>query len=206
MKSCRWFLILCLGFIVLSCSVGGGTYSLYLRYDPVRDFPALQQKLGSTVGLAPFKDERSEPLYVGTYVPNQGVSSYFQSEPAPLEKAISDSISQVLSRQGVKTVPVSDWNGQPDALRNMETDSILSLKIRRFRTEAKGSLFKTEVVSKVSFIVFLGVKKEGKVFTRTIEFEKEMSFPNWKWGRDRMEEIISQNLRDVFDEFFSNPY
>ena len=206
MKSYRWLFILFLGFLLLSCSQGGGTYSVYLRYEPVKDFPSLQQKLGPTLGIAPFKDERPDTLSIGVHTPSQGVSSYFQSEPSPLEKAIRDSISQVLSRQGVKTVPVPDWDGQPAALRNLETDSILSLEIKRFWTEAKGSLFRTRVVTKASFVARLGVKKEGKVFTRNMDLEKEMTLPNWKWGRDQMERMISQTLGDIFDEFFSNPY
>jgi len=206
MTSYRWFLILCLSFLMLSCSQGGGTYSLYLRYEPVKDFPSLQQKMGSTLGIGPFKDGRPDTTFIGMYTPGHGVSSYFQIEPSPLEKGIRDSISQVLSGRGVKTVSVSDWDGQPEALRNLETDSILSLEIKRFWTEAKGSLFKTHMVTKISFVIHLGVKKEGKVFTRSIELDREMTVPNWKWGRDQMEQMISQTLRDVFDEFFSNPY
>ena len=43
----------------------GATYSLYLRYQPAKDFPSLQQKIGSNLGIAPFKDERSDTLYIG---------------------------------------------------------------------------------------------------------------------------------------------
>ena len=206
MRSYRWFFVLCLGFLMLSCAKGGGTYSLYLRYEPVKDFPSLQQKLGSTLGIGPFKDERPDTLYIGSSTPTQGVSSYFQSEPSPLEKAIRDSLSQVLSQRGMKTVSASDWDGQPEALRNLETDSILSLEIKRFWAEAKGSLFRTHVVTKISFVVHLGVKKEGKVFTRKMELEREMTLASWNWGRDQMEQMISQVLRDIFDEFFANPY
>ena len=57
--------------------------------------------------MAPFKDERPDPLYIGVHTNLQGDSSYFKSNPFPLEKAIKESLSDVLSRYGVKTIPIS---------------------------------------------------------------------------------------------------
>jgi len=206
MRSYRWFLVLWLGLFMLSCVRGGGTYSLYLRYEPVKDFPSLQQKLGNTLGVGPFKDERPDTSFIGIYIPPSGAPNYFKSEPFPLEKAIRDSISHALSQRGVKTISVSDWDGESDVLRNIETDSILSLEIKRFWTEAKASLFSTHVATKISFVIRLGVKKEGKVFSRKMEFDREMTLASWDWDRDRMAQMINQVLRNTFDEFFSNPY
>jgi hypothetical protein len=206
MRSYRWMMVVCLGWLALSCSQGGGTYSLYLRYEPVKDFPSLQQKLGSTVALGPFRDLRPDTVYVGTYIPNQGLPTYFQGEPAPLEQGIRGSVTQALSKGGVKTVPGIEWDGQPEALRTLGTDSILSLEIKGFLTEAKASLFQTHLVTKVSLVIHLGVKKEGKVFTRKVDLEKERTVANWEWGREQMEQTINQTLSEIFDEFFSNPY
>ncbi len=206
MRSYRWFFVLCLSFLLFGCSGGGGTYSLYLRYDPVRDFPAVQEKLGSTLAIGPFKDERPETLYIGTYIPNQGAPSYFQSEPFPLEKAIQDSVSQALSQRGVKTVLLSNWDNKPEALPNLDADSILTMEIKTFWTEAKASLIKTDIITRMTLVVHLGVKKEGKVFTRQMKFDREKTLPAWEWDRDQMAQTINQVLREIFDPFFSNPY
>jgi len=207
MKSYRLVLVLFLSFLLLSCAKGG-TYSLYLQYQPVKDFSSLQQKVGASLGIGQFKDQRSnlDTSFIGIYTSPWGAPDYFKSEPFPLEKGIRDSISQALSQRGVKTVSVSDWNGQLDTLQNVETDSVLTVEIKQFWTEAKRSLFRTHVLTKISFTIHLGVKKEGKVFMRKVGLEREMSVPSWNWDRERMEQSISQVLSSIFDEFFSNPY
>ena len=203
MKSYRWIIILFLCFLVLSCAKAR-TYSLYLRYQPGRDFPSLQQKVGSTLGIAPFKDERSDTLYIGIHIPLQGISSYFKSDPFPLERAIQESVTEVLSRQGVKTVPVSNWDGKPESLKTMETDSILMVEIKRFWTEGRAATFKTDVKTSIHLVIHLGVKKEGKVFTKNVTVEKEMGV--FGLGPEKVEQTINEILTDIFDAFFSDPY
>jgi hypothetical protein len=48
------------------------------------------------------------------------------------------------------------------------------------------------------------VKKEGKVFTRNVEVEKEMTVA--RSTPERVETMINQILTDVFDTYFSDPY
>lgn len=203
MKAHRWFLILILSFLVLSCAKGG-TYPLSLRYQPMKEFPSLQQKIGSTLAIAPFKDERPETLYVGIHTPLRGISSYFKSDPFPLEKAITESLSGTLSRYGVKTVSLSNWDGRPEFLKNMEADSILMIEIKRFWTEGRAAPFRTEAKTSIELLIHLGVKKEGKVFTKKVEVEKETTVN--RLTPERVEVIINQILTDIFDSLFSNPY
>ncbi len=112
MKSIRWLLILSLVFLALD-GAEAGTYSLDLRYQPAKEFPSLQQKMGGTLAIAPFKDERPDTLYIGAHTNFQGESTYFRSHPFPLEAAIKESLMNALSRSGVKTIPISSWDGQP---------------------------------------------------------------------------------------------
>jgi len=203
MKSLRWLIVIPLTIFVIGCAKAG-TYSLYLRYQPLKEFSSLQQKIGSTLGLVPFKDERPDTLYIGTYTPYQGVSSYFKSDPFPLEKAIMESLSPVLSRYGVKTVPTANWDGKPESLKNIDADSILMIEIKKFWTDGRASLFKTSAKTMIHFVIHLGVKKESKVFTRNVEVEKEMTVA--RLTPDRVEGTINQILTDIFDSFFSNPY
>jgi len=203
MKSIRWLFILSLGFFVLGCAKTG-TFSLSLRYQPVKDFPSLQTKMGPTLGMAPFKDERPDTLYIGVHTNLQGDSSYFKSNPFPLERAIKESLSNVLSRDGVKTIPISNWDGKPESLKNMETDSVLMIEIKRFWTEGKASAFRSTVKTTVQLVIHLGVKKEGKVFTRNVEVEKEMTVA--RSTPEKVEEMVNQILTDIFDSYFSKPY
>ncbi len=203
MKSIRWLFILSLGFFVLGCAKLG-TYSLYLRYQPVREFTFLQQKIGSTLAMVPFKDERPDTLYIGVHTNLEGDSNYFKSHPFPLERAIMESLSDALSRYGVKTIPISNWDGKPESLKNMEPDSVLMIEIKRFWTEGKASAFRTTMKTTVQCVIHLGVKKEGKVFTRNVEVEKEMTVA--RSTPEKVEAMINQILTDIFDSYFSNPY
>jgi hypothetical protein len=203
MKGTRWLFIL---FFVLFMPVWAeaGTYFLNLRYQSLKDLSSLQTKIGSTLAMAPFKDERPETLYIGFHTNFQGDSTYFKSQVIPLEKAIQESLSESLSRNGVKTVPISDWDAKPESLKNMEADSVLSIEIKRFWSEGKASLFRTNIKTGLKFVIHLGVKKEGKVFTRNVEVEKEM--PVARSTPERVEMMINQMLTDLFDSYFSNPY
>jgi len=203
MKTYRWLMILFLSFFIFSCAKAR-TYSLYLRYQPSKEFPSLQQKIGSTLGITPFKDERLDTLYIGIHTPFQGISSYFKSDPFPLEKAIMESLVEVLSRQGVKTIPVSNWDGEPESLKTMETDSVLLIEIKRFWTEGRAVTFKTNVKTSIHFVIHLGVKKEGKVFTKNVTVEKEMTV--FKLAPEKVEQTVNEILTDIFDAFFSDPY
>ena len=203
MKYRCWLLIIFLGFSVFGCAKGG-TYSLKVRYEPFKELPSLRQKLGLTLGIAPFKDERPETLYIGFYSPLMGTTSYFKSEPFPLEKAIEESLSQILSRYDVKIVPVRSWDGKPESLKKMNTDSILMVEIKSFWVEGTGSLFRADLRTSVRLLIHLGVKKEGEVFTRNMEVEKEMTVASLT--PERMEQAVNQILTEIFDSFFSNPY
>ena len=203
MKSIRWLFILALAFFVVD-GAEAGTYSLNLRYQPVKEFPSLQQKIGATLAMPPFKDERPDTLYVGTHTNFQGDFSYFRSHPFPLETAIKESLSNALSRYGVKANSISSWDGQPESLKNVEADSVLMIEIKRFWTDGKGSLFKTNVKTVVQLVIHLGVKKEGKVFTRNVEVEREMTVT--RSTPKRVEAMMNQILTEIFDTYFSNPY
>jgi hypothetical protein len=203
MKSIRWLFIIFLGVFILDCAEAA-TYSLNIRYLPMKEFSSLQTKIGSTLGMAPFTDERPDTLNIGIHTGLRGDLTYFKSQPFPLEKAIKDSLSEVLSRYGVKTIPISNWDGKPESLKNMETDSVLMIEIKRFRTEGNASLFRTKIKTMVQFVIHLGVKDEGKVYTRNMEVEKEMTVA--RSTPERVEAMMNQILSDIFDSYLSNPY
>ena len=203
MKSYRWLIIFFLSFLVFGCAKAR-IYSLYLRYQPARDLSSLQQKIGPTLGIAPFKDEQPETLYIGIHTPFRGVSSYFKSDPFPLERAIKESLVEVLSSKGVKTVPISSWDGKPESLKTNEADSILMIEIKKFWTEGKATPFKTDVKISIHFVIHLGVKKEGKVFTKNVTAEKEMT--TFRLSPEKVEQTLNEILTEIFDVFLSDPY
>jgi len=135
MKSLRWLSVLLLGCILLGCSQGG-TRRLYLRYIPAKDFPALQEKIGMNLAVPPFKDDRPDTRIIGFLAPLTGSYIYYRSEPFPLEKAIQDSLSDILSPLGIKTLPVSGWDGQPSSLRDWKPTPSLWSKSRNSGSRA----------------------------------------------------------------------
>ncbi|HSB06567.1 MAG TPA: hypothetical protein VLK23_15395 [Thermodesulfobacteriota bacterium] len=211
MKPYQWLLGPFLSFFIVGLALGE-TYSTNIQYQPVREFPSLQQKVGSILAIAPFKDDRSDKLYIGHQTsfgrvsrrPSFQTSHYFKSEPFPLEKAISDSLSKALSRSNVKTVPISTWVGEPGSLKNIGADSILMIEIKRFWSEGVAAVSGTKVITSIYLVIHLGVKKEGKVFKRNVYAMKESKTAGLKPAK--VEQILNRILTEILDNFFSNPY
>jgi hypothetical protein len=160
--------------------------------------------MGPTLAMAPFKDDRQEKFYVGYHTPLQGSSNFFKSNPFPLEKAIRDSLTQVLSRQGIKTVSVPDWDIKPESLKGLETDAILMIEIKEFWSQGRATAVGTKIKTSIRLAIHLGVKQEAKVYTRNVDVEKEVTVV--RSTPERVEEVLNQMLTDIFDSFFSNPY
>jgi hypothetical protein len=199
------YLLLVLFAVIVSLDrAEARTYPLSLRYQPMKEFPSLRQKLGSTIGIAPFKDERKEKAFIGAHTPLQGLIIHFESNPRPLEKALEESLMDALSRLGVKAVRVLNWDGTPESLKNIDADSVLTIEIKKFWTEGIASLFRTNIRTTVQLVIHLGVKNEGKVFTRNAEVEKEITVS--RSTPQRVEAILNQILGDILDTFFSSPY
>src|SRR5512143_1706967 len=179
-------------------------YSIPLRYQPRKAFPSLQQKLGSRIGIAPFEDERQEKSYIGIHLHLQGLSTHFETLPMPLERALEKALGDALSWQGVKVVSVSKWDATPESLQEIDADSVLMIEIKKFWSEGTGSLFRSNIKTTVHLVIHLGVKKEGKTFTRNVEMEKEITAP--RSTPERVGAIINEILTDLFDTYFFSPY
>ena len=188
------------------------TYNTNIRYQPRREFPSLRQKIGSILGVAPFKDERSDKPYIGHQTAFRAVSvrrsiqtsDYFRSEPFPLEKAISDSLSEAASRSNVKTVPFPNWDREPESLKNIPADSILMIEIKSFWTEGIAAGRGTKEIASIYLRIQLGVKKEKKFFTRNVYARKESTATQMTSAE--VEQILNPMLTEILDNFFSNPY
>ena len=205
MKSFRWFLILSLiGIFTMMSDAYGDTYSLNLRYKPAKDFPLLKDKIGPNLGLAPFRDERKDTLHIGYHLSFFGSASYFKSEPSPLERAIRESLLGPLSQYGIKTTSISDWDGKPESLKELDTDSVLMIEIKQFWIEGSGAAFRTNAKTSINLVIHLGVKKEGKVFSKNVEVNREVALP--RLTPEVMEKTLNDILTEIFDSFFSNPY
>ena len=179
-------------------------YSIPLHYQPTKRFLSLQQKVGPRLGLASFKDERQEKSYIGIHYPLQGPATHFETLPMPLERALEKSLRDALSWLGVKVASVSNWDGTPESLKYIETDSVLSIEIKKFWTEGTGSLLRAKIKTTVQLVFQLGVKSEGKIFTRNVEMAKEITV--LRSTPETVGTIINEILTDAFDTFFSSPY
>ena len=203
MKPHQWLLSPFLSFFIVGLALGQ-TYPTNIQYQHVKEFPSLQQKIGSILGIAPFKDDRSDKPYVGHQTAFRRVSHYFKSEPFPLEKAISDSIAKAVSRSGIKTAPIPNWDKEPKSMKNIGADSVLMIEIKRFWTEGIAAVRGTRVITSIYLDIHLGVKKEGKVFTRNVYVMKESTVAGLT--PTEVEQILNRILTEILDNFFSNPY
>jgi hypothetical protein len=132
-----------------------------------------------------------------------GVSNYFKSDPFPLEAAMKDALTAALSRFGIKTVSLSEWNGKKGSLKDAETDSILSVHIERFWVEGRAN--PTPKLQTTLYLNFrLGVKKEGSVFTKRVYLGSTETVA--RFTPERMERAVRQALTNAFESFFSDPY
>ena len=203
MRHLKWPGIVLLSFVLLSCA-SGGTRHLAIRYQTTNPFPTLQQKIGSSLAVAPFKDQRQESLYLGLHEPLAGSYTYFKSDPSSLEQAVRDSLLRILPPCGVKVISVPSWDGSPESLTSLETDSILFIEIKKFWIEGHASLTGTKVQSSARITFYLGVKKERKVFTRNVELERETTLA--RFTAENAEEMLNRVLSDILDSYLSNPY
>jgi len=177
-------------------------HSLRIEYLSLREFPSLQQQIGPAVGIAPVIDGRRGRRHIGHYSYG-GVSNYFKSEPFPLEAAIRDAFSEALTRFGIKTVPVSNWDRKKESLKDTKTDSILSVQIERFWVE--GTANPTPKLQTTLYLTFhLGMKKEGLVFTKRVYMGTNETVA--RFTPERMERAVRQAMTSVFESFFSDPY
>jgi uncharacterized lipoprotein YajG len=204
MMQLRWFPVFLLSFILFGCAAGGVS-TLNLRYEPSKELPSLEQKMGPTVAMAPFKDERTDTLYIGVHTPFQGRTRYFKSEPFPLETAIRESLQEVLMKRGLKTTSIPAWDGRPESLKTIDADSVLMIQIRKLWVDGRDDLIlRTSIKASVHLTIHLGVKKEGKAFTKNVEVEREKTV--FGGGTEHIGQMINEILTDVFDTFLLNPY
>ncbi len=203
MKAFRWIGVLVISFSLLNCAAGGNI-PLNIQYQPERQFPDLQQKIGTTLAVTPVKDMRQDPSYLGIHATLTGDIEYYKSATLPLDEMVMESLSKILPPYGVKLVPLPRWDGNPDSLKEIDADSVMMIEIRKFWAKSKTEVWGGEMNISVQFLIYLGVKKENKVFTRNFQVDRSDTTlrvtPKW------MEEAINPILTQIFDSFFSNPY
>jgi hypothetical protein len=61
----------------------------------------------------------------------------------------------------------------------------------------------TDIKASIHLLIHLGVKKEGKVFTRSIQLERNMK--DTRLTPALAQKILNQMLTEIFDSYFSNP-
>jgi hypothetical protein len=177
--------------------------SIGIRYESTEKFPSLQKKVGLTVGLGPIKDTKHGRLYVGHYLYGR-VSNHLRGEPFPLEDAIRDSIVHLLSLQGIKTAPMSSWDGKEESLKDLGADSVMAIDIKRFWAEGTLVGRRTIVSTSIYLVIRLGVKKERRIFARDMYTLKKDS--TVRLTPQVAEQTINETLAELLNAFFSDPY
>ena len=89
-------------------------------------------------------------------------------------------------------------------MKNIGADSVLMIEIKRFWTEGIAVGRGTKVNTSIYLSIHLGVKKEGRVFTRNVYVMKENTVA--VLAPAEVEQILNRILAEILDNFFSNPY
>jgi hypothetical protein len=184
----------------------GQDHLVSLRYYRTTRFPSLQKKLGPVLGIAPFRDDRPEKQYIGSYALMQYryVPSYFRSDPFPLEKALQEAFSEAVSRSGVRAVSLPDWDGKADSLEKMGVDSVLKIDTKRFWIEGRDVSARANMHISIHLTVHLGVKSEGRVFSRDVYVERNRTFS--RMTPQGLEQRINRILANLIEDFLRDPY
>jgi hypothetical protein len=189
------------GFLLMGAALGK-TYFVQIRYEPMGKISTLQKKVGLTLGLSPFKDTRPDRQHIGRHTKYRGIPAYFDSIPSPLDNAIRESLSESLSRKGLKIVLVSTWDGKQESLKSIEADSVLMIEIERFWIEGRTVPRGINVSESIYLTFRLGLKKEGKVLTQRAYSSKQRVFN--QLTSENAELMINQALAEILDSFFSS--
>jgi hypothetical protein len=188
----------------LFASARGGNYSACLDYSRATKFSSFKKKTGPILGIAPFRDQRSDKAYIGRYTLSRNLPGYFTSQPVPLEKAVQDCLRKALIRSGVETIPVTGWDGKPESMNGMNVDSILMIVIKKFWVEGRVVSLRTKMHASIHLIFYLGIKKLDRVFIQNVFVEKNRTFRIL--APQGMVEWINRTLADTLDAFLLNPY
>ena len=78
------------------------------------------------------------------------------------------------------------------------------IEIKRFWAEGITAVQGTKVVTSIYLVIHLGLKREGKVFTRSVYAMKESAIGVLTPAE--VELILNHTLTEILDNFFSNPY
>jgi hypothetical protein len=177
-----------------------GTQIVPIRYQPVGKLFFLLKKTGSTLAVCPFKDKRPDQHHIGHSISDRHVTTYFESAPSPLERAMREVLAQSFSRSGLRIVPILNWDGVQESLNSIETDSALKVDIERFWIEGRVIPRGINLSASIDLTFHLGLKKEGKMLTQRAYSSKQRTFTQWR--PESAELMINQALTEILDAFF----
>ena len=185
----------------LSCGQAG-PHIVPIRYQPMGKLLFVSAKTGSTLGLCPFRDGRPDRKHIGHTVSHRRVTTYFECTPSPLGRAIRETLTQSLSRPGVRIIPIPDWDGGQESLKGIQADSVLLVDIERFWIEGRAVPRGMHLSASIYLTFHLGLKREGKVLTQRAYSSKERLFN--PWTPEIAEQMINHALTETLDSFFSS--
>jgi hypothetical protein len=224
-----WLIVICCNCLLLG-SAWGENYPVPFDYKRTVRFPCLQTKIGPVLGIAPCEDRRLERSYVGRYasLPEAAtraysqtqrlyrsrfrgngpiplpVASYLTSEPVTLGRAMERLISKAISQSGVQTVSVPAWDRKVESMGGLALDSVLGIIIKTFWVEAKMSPLQTKVNLSIHLISHLGVRRLGRVFTKNVVIEKNVTFG--ALGPLELAQLVNRTASDALESVLRDAY
>jgi hypothetical protein len=174
---------------------------LSVDYGEGDQFPSSAPKTDRTIAIAPFEDTRRNRQYIGQQTTHGRVSAYFRSEPFPLEMSIQNFFIAALRKSGIDPIFTSAWNGNPEGMKGLKSDSIMKVVINRFWIKADTVGPKTRVYTWVYLDLLLGVKKQGKVLPQSVYVGEETLYGP-EFSPQVLTNSINRTLRNVVETYW----
>jgi hypothetical protein len=184
-------------------SVHPQTHSLNIHYGDGLKIPSLIQKIGPAISIVPFKDTRQNRQYIGQHTTHGRVFAYFRSDPFPLERSIQDFFVAVLRKSSVDPIFTSAWNGKPEGMKSLKSDSILKVLINRFWMKAETTGGRTRVFMWVYLNLLLGLKKQERVLPQSIYVGEEI-IHGPEFSPQVLTNSLNRTLRNVVETYLGS--
>ena len=181
-------LILALGLVSCASSV---THWLNLRADAtVQKSPTTKV----TIGVLPFKDNRSPSARIGQRVLGSGKEEPIRLKSSSPTQDITSILHQLLKARDIRTVELTGWEPAPGNLKDLpaEVDIAIAGSVDALEVRATSSTFKTEIRYLVKLSAQVGLKAQGKILTKTVEDRPEESVVRFK--REAVEKTLNEAL------------
>ena len=203
-QSNQILLVLLLALSLTACA-GSKTHWLRLRLHPAGEEGT---RANVTIGVLPFEDGRPSTKRLGQRVLRSGKEEPIRLESVSAAKDVTDILRRILKAREIGVVELSHRDAAPKNLKDLpeEVDVAIAGRIEALAVEAQSFTVKTTVRYRVKLSAQLGLKRKGKIVTKTVEVNPEESTVrfNPQKVQESLNEAVATALGQIVDAAISS--